>query len=232
MSNSSNTSNTPVETPLYGGAITTVIPQGFLDVSMLREVPDTQEVYVNNRSTETQPYNDGLANDESIIIDLLQAVPESNDLDALKLHIEDIVSLNNTTTNNNNSNNNNNETVQKDDTTAPTPAPYQILNIQTDISNTYLGTNCISCIVVESATKWGKQEMKETLITCIGLIRLKEVETDVIITINVPTTEETTTTTTTTIDPNKNLPTNVKASSLLLKQMLSQFKVIDKSLFV
>ena len=36
-------------TPLYGGAVTTVLPAGFLDASLFRSVPDTQEVYVNGR---------------------------------------------------------------------------------------------------------------------------------------------------------------------------------------
>jgi len=37
------------EVELYGGAITTVVPPGFIDASTLREVRDTQEVYVNSR---------------------------------------------------------------------------------------------------------------------------------------------------------------------------------------
>ncbi|AMD21563.1 HFL293Cp [Eremothecium sinecaudum] len=78
---------------LYGGNITTVIPEGFIDVSTLREVPDTQEVFVNSRKP-AESFDDGLGLNESIIIDLLQRVDESDDRKALDIHLSEVSSLN------------------------------------------------------------------------------------------------------------------------------------------
>ncbi|AGO11049.1 AaceriAFR434Wp [[Ashbya] aceris (nom. inval.)] len=75
-----------VEQLLYGGKISTVIPQGFLDASEVREVPDTQEVFVNNRDA---PGADGLGTNESVIVDLLERADE-DDAAALRTHLEDI----------------------------------------------------------------------------------------------------------------------------------------------
>ncbi|EKG10665.1 Ran-interacting Mog1 protein [Macrophomina phaseolina MS6] len=67
---------------LFGGAITVELPAGFADVSTFRQVPDTQEVYLDK---------DGFT---SIIFDLAERLDESqaqNDHEALKYHFQDIV---------------------------------------------------------------------------------------------------------------------------------------------
>lgn len=54
---------------LFGGAITSVVPHGYADVSLLRQVPDNQEVFAHAES------------DSSVIFDLLQlekGVPSSD----------------------------------------------------------------------------------------------------------------------------------------------------------
>ncbi|KAJ3299346.1 hypothetical protein HK104_009198 [Borealophlyctis nickersoniae] len=51
---------TSVEKPLYGGAMSAVLPASFLDVSHIREVPDNQEVFVDENT------------DQSLIIELLE----------------------------------------------------------------------------------------------------------------------------------------------------------------
>eukprot|EP00833_Pecoramyces_ruminatium_P010820 jgi/Orpsp1_1/1184852/evm.model.c7180000091256.1 len=53
---------------LFGGAMTAIMPEAFKDASIIREVPDNQEVYVD------------INTDQSIIIELLeQAQDASND---------------------------------------------------------------------------------------------------------------------------------------------------------
>lgn len=79
-----------VRQELYGGAITTVLPQGFLDASTLRNIPDTQEVFVNNRNRKDNFENDGLSFNESIIFDLLEAIDDSDNFKALQIHLEEI----------------------------------------------------------------------------------------------------------------------------------------------
>ncbi|SMN20665.1 similar to Saccharomyces cerevisiae YJR074W MOG1 Conserved nuclear protein that interacts with GTP-Gsp1p [Maudiozyma saulgeensis] len=187
-------------TELYGGAITTVIPGGFLDASLVREIPDTQEVFVNSRKPgEDKDFNDGLAFNESIIVDLLQRVDAASDKDALDLHIKEIASLN-----------------QSDELRI---AKYESL---TDTIQ--------SCICVEDAYKWGKLTEKETVAVCTALIRLGNIETDVVLTINVPVTKD---------QPEEfevlekgELPDRVLAAYKLVKEMATQFKIIDDSLFV
>ncbi|KAI1862425.1 hypothetical protein JX265_009139 [Neoarthrinium moseri] len=71
-------------TPLYGGALICDLPTTFADVSLLREVPDNQEVYIDK---------DGFT---SIVFDITERVggkgsgPEI-DGRALTTHLEDVV---------------------------------------------------------------------------------------------------------------------------------------------
>ncbi|GMM59173.1 Ran GTPase-binding protein [Maudiozyma humilis] len=186
-------------TPLYGGAITTVIPGGFLDASLVREVPDTQEVYVNSRQAgEESTFGDGLGLNESVIVDLLQQVDARDDRAALDVHIEEIASLN-----------------QADS-----------LHVQ---QHETLGPHTQVCVCVEDALKWGKRSEKETVVVCTGLLRLPDVQTDVVCSVNVPVTAE---------QPEElaqlqrgELPARVLAAFALVKRMVTEFTVVDKSLF-
>ncbi|KAI0165071.1 Mog1p/PsbP-like protein [Hypoxylon sp. FL1284] len=71
-------------TPLYGGALIADLPASFADVSVIRQVPDNQEVYIDK---------DGFT---SIIFDITERVggPGSGpeiDGRALTTHLEDVV---------------------------------------------------------------------------------------------------------------------------------------------
>ncbi|CCC67800.1 hypothetical protein NCAS_0A12420 [Naumovozyma castellii] len=187
---------------LYGGAITTVIPKGFLDASLLRQVPDAQEVYVNSRD-ENEQFNDGLQLNESIIVDLLQPVAPKDLKEALKVHVEDIVSLNETT---------------KDDNQTFDWEVLQVDQVQEK--------PC--CIAAQyTVKKWGKEDSKqETVVSCVGLIRLQEFQVDVVITVNAPLQGEAQQRGSALIaDP------HVQAAYSVLQEMLKQFVLVDKSLF-
>jgi hypothetical protein len=67
---------------LFGGAIYTELPAAFTDVSTLRQVPDHQEVFVQNQ---------GLV---SIMFDIMERVTGS-DQDAMKIHLNDVVGQDN-----------------------------------------------------------------------------------------------------------------------------------------
>lgn len=73
-----------VNQQLYGGAIESTIPQGFIDLSDLREVPDTQEVFVTMEDGQ----------DESLIFDLLERIAENDDIKALADHVSEMAGLN------------------------------------------------------------------------------------------------------------------------------------------
>ncbi|KAK3677210.1 hypothetical protein LTR78_002748 [Recurvomyces mirabilis] len=65
--------------PLFGGAITCLLPSTFADVSDIRQVPDNQEVWLDT---------DGFT---SIVLDILERVYAKSDADALRVHLEHIV---------------------------------------------------------------------------------------------------------------------------------------------
>lgn len=195
---------------LYGGAITTVIPQGFLDASMLREVPDTQEVYVNSRS-ETENFTDGLGSNESVIVDLLQRVEEEDDKRALDFHLKEIADLNGST-------------------------EWELLKYDNKFDQLATPAVAQTCIVLETAYKWGKVSEKEIVISCIGLLRLKDVETDVLITVNIPLDaakypEETLETLTQSVKDVSLLPQRIAAGYNVLLEIVKNFDIKDKSLF-
>ncbi|QHS74303.1 Ran GTPase-binding protein MOG1 [Saccharomyces paradoxus] len=147
------------EVELYGGAITTVVPPGFMDASSLREVPDTQEVYVNSRR-DAEEFGDGLATNESIIVDLLETVDKADLKKAWEFHVEDLTELNGTTKW---------EALQED-----------IIQQGTKLTG----------LVMEVANKWGKPDLAQTVVIGVALIRLPQFDTDAVISINVPLTRE------------------------------------------
>ena len=65
---------------LFGGAITSSIPDDFRDASDFRPVPDSQEVFVCMAEN----------NDASIIVDINCSVEAGSDLAALNIHFEDV----------------------------------------------------------------------------------------------------------------------------------------------
>ncbi|KAL8989491.1 MAG: hypothetical protein Q9177_001630 [Variospora cf. flavescens] len=70
---------------LFGGAITADFPNGYLDVSNIREVPDHQEIYLDASGFS------------SVIIEIAERVTQPpTDEEALKFHFEDIVDDNDT----------------------------------------------------------------------------------------------------------------------------------------
>lgn len=178
---------------LYGGAVETFLPEGFLDASLLREIPDTQEVYVNSRQDDEQ-YDDGLGKSESIVIDLLERVNEDDDSKALKEHVADISNLNGFS----------DFTFLKNETIAPS-------------------RQC--CIVSESVHKWGKINMEDRVILCVGLIRLNDLKTDIVITINVPVTANNEL-------KSHELTPGIMAAYHLLQKMVREFNIVDRSIFV
>jgi len=61
---------------LYGGAIQVDIPTRFIDVTTFRQVPDHQEIFVDEKT------------DQSVIIELLERQDHVSDAEAIKYHFE------------------------------------------------------------------------------------------------------------------------------------------------
>lgn len=67
---------------LYGGAISTSLPDGAIDVSDFRQIPDTQEVFLFEQPS-------GL--DRSVIFDLLERVEAPDLAQVVAVHLDDIL---------------------------------------------------------------------------------------------------------------------------------------------
>lgn len=69
-------------TNLYGGALSSIVPAQFADASLFRQIPDNQEVFVDD------------ATDDSMVFDILEK--QDGDIkQASRVHLEEISSLNN-----------------------------------------------------------------------------------------------------------------------------------------
>lgn len=67
---------------LYGGAIEAAVPKEAINVSEFRQVPDTQEVFLLEQPTRL---------DQSIVIDLLEAVEAPTLPEIVAVHLDDIL---------------------------------------------------------------------------------------------------------------------------------------------
>jgi len=65
-------------TPLYGGALTCLLPSTFTDASELRQVLDNQEVYLDSNGYT------------SLVVEILERVEKGSDREALEWHLKDI----------------------------------------------------------------------------------------------------------------------------------------------
>ncbi|KAF8319530.1 Mog1p/PsbP-like protein, partial [Cantharellus anzutake] len=63
---------------LFGGAITTELPEAFIDASDLRQIPDNQEVFLSP------------VDDVTFIVEILEKVEEDNLLEAAKFHFDSL----------------------------------------------------------------------------------------------------------------------------------------------
>ena len=70
---------------LFGGAITANLPPSYGDVSNVRQIPDHQEVFVDNES------------EASVIVELLQLESSFQDLEAIRHHFQDLADANEAT---------------------------------------------------------------------------------------------------------------------------------------
>ena len=75
-------SRTPVRRELFGGAMTIMLPETFEDVSVLREIPDHQEVFVDRDS------------EVSLIVELLEHDGTISDEHAPTYYFKDLATCN------------------------------------------------------------------------------------------------------------------------------------------
>ncbi|EGG11971.1 uncharacterized protein MELLADRAFT_101812 [Melampsora larici-populina 98AG31] len=76
------------QTDLFGGAIKVELPTTLIDISQVRQVPDSQEVFILNSKDLEKP------NDLSIIIEVLQKLSTSSSFDSIRFHFDSLANDN------------------------------------------------------------------------------------------------------------------------------------------
>nr|XP_020459165.1 ran guanine nucleotide release factor [Monopterus albus] len=140
--------------PLFGGALSAVVPHSATDISDLREIPDNQEVFAHAHT------------DQSLIVELVEYQGHVADQDAARYHFEDIASSNKAL-------------VQGAfDVTSVVALPKFDLCLS-ECSSAWMltGTQCVSKF---------NEEATNTVSLLLGLFRLPQFSTDVLITFNDP----------------------------------------------
>lgn len=140
---------------LYGGAITTVLPASFADVSNLREVPDHQEVFLDD------------VTEASLIVELLDMEVSSTGDIAVLEHFRDLAR--------------DNESTRSDILTGVAQYP-SALAPQLDQSAERIGLVGLQHVKKHRSI----QATEDTVIIFMVLLRLANVTTDVLITLNIP----------------------------------------------
>lgn len=155
---------------LWGGAITSEVPTCVLDASDFRQVPDTQEVFIPADDATTTSM-DSLRTEDSLIFDLMERI-DGDDMEAIKEHFTEIATLNGA-------------------------AQWELFRITECVNS--LGVKAYVCVALEPALKWGRSEAidagkqvvegdsgeyRPALAVVLGIVRLSNVNTDLLITYN------------------------------------------------
>ncbi|KAG7514742.1 hypothetical protein JOB18_041874 [Solea senegalensis] len=140
--------------PLFGGAMSTVIPHSATDISELREIPDNQEVFAHTHT------------DQSLIVELVEYQGQVSDQDSVRYHFEDIAGSN--------------KALEPGafGVTSIVALPHSELSLS-ECSSAWMltGTQCVSKF---------NEEVKNVVTLHLGLFRLPQFSTDILITFNDP----------------------------------------------
>lgn len=138
--------------PLFGGALSAIIPHSAKDISEVREIPDNQEVFAHCHT------------DQSIIVELLEFQSQVENENAARYHFEDIAGSNKALD------------PRTSEVINDVPLPISDLSMAECSSARILtGTQCVSKF---------NEEAKNTVTIHLGLFRLPQFSTDVLVTFN------------------------------------------------
>lgn len=140
--------------PLFGGALSALLPHSATDISELREIPDNQEVFAHAHT------------DQSLIVELVEYQGQVADRDAAKYHFEDIAGSNKALE------------PGSSEVTAVVPLSKSEVSLS-DCSSAWMLTG------TQSVSKFN-EEAKNVVTIHLGLFRLPQFSTDVLITFNDP----------------------------------------------
>lgn len=145
--------------PLFGGALSAALPRSAVDVSGLREVPDNQEVFAHPST------------DQSLIVELLEYQQQVDDQHAATYHFEDIASSNKAL------GPGALQVTHLAPLTPPDPAPPDLVLSACSTAWVLTGTQRVSKF---------NEEAENNVTLNLGLFRLPQFGTDVLVTFNDP----------------------------------------------
>lgn len=140
--------------PLFGGALSALLPHSATDISKLREIPDNQEVFAHAHT------------DQSLIVELVEYQGQVADQDAAKYHFEDIAGSNK----------------------ALEPGSFEVTAVVPFSKSEVSLSDCSSAWMLtgtQSVSKFN-EEARNVVTIRLGLFRLPQFSTDVLITFNDP----------------------------------------------
>ncbi|XP_055364087.1 ran guanine nucleotide release factor [Betta splendens] len=140
--------------PLFGGAMSAVVPHSATDVSDLREIPDNQEVFAHAHT------------DQSLIVELVEFQAQVADEDAARYHFEDIAGTNK----------------------ALEPGAFEVNGVVAVSASELCLSECNTAWMLtgtQCVSKFNEQA-RNTVTLHLGLLRLPQFSTDVLITFNDP----------------------------------------------
>ncbi|XP_067368545.1 ran guanine nucleotide release factor [Channa argus] len=140
--------------PLFGGALSAVVPHSATDISDLREIPDNQEVFAHAHT------------DQSLIVELVEYQGRVADQDAARYHFEDIAGSNK----------------------ALEPGAFEVTSLTALPKSEVCLSECSSAWMLIGTQRVSKfnEEARNTVTLHLGLLRLPQFSTDVLITFNDP----------------------------------------------
>ncbi|KAM9848744.1 ran guanine nucleotide release factor [Aulostomus maculatus] len=140
--------------PLFGGALSVVIPHSAVDVSDLRQIPDNQEVFAHAHT------------DQSLIVELVECQDQVADQDAARFHFEDIAGSNK----------------------ALEPGAFEVTSVVMLPKSELSLSECSSAWMLTGTQSISKfyEESRNIVTLHLGLVRLPQFSTDVLLTFNDP----------------------------------------------
>ncbi|EPX73521.1 ran GTPase binding protein Mog1 [Schizosaccharomyces octosporus yFS286] len=186
---------------LFGGAFRAELPENFLNASALRQIPDNQEVFLQDSKENL-----------TLILELLEAVEKPHDATVAKFHFDSIAFDNDAS----------DSVIWKDENLNKT----DISGFHNELAN---GTRAFGCQrILEKGKK--VTDPASNVAVLVHVITLQDIETDIVCSVNIPL-FETLSFPKTLADVSPADEATLQTADRILSQFTRSLVLVDKSLF-
>jgi hypothetical protein len=186
----SNVTSNLTTRDLFGGAIVMDIPTTYTDISDFRPIPDNQEVFSDGQT------------DQSLIVELLEHEPNIPDEESGRYYFAEIGDCNE---------------VDKNQMIVEKEEPFECPHLPTSSVNIAVGTQVVFKYHDE---KKAPPVKPSTVKVFVGCIRLRNVASDIVVSVNMPTSVA-----------NQRVSPTESFNSSLFETIMGSFQVKDWGLF-